>query len=1098
MKVQKRNHDNEMGLLVDFNRDTIVHAIEGAMRETIIGVDSNISNDIANKVDLIFKNRDVVTVEEIQDKIESFLMESSRHDVAKKYILYRDNKLKNKKPSNHDGLLTDAFISRYKHSPSPMKQLGDIVYYRTYSRFLSSESRREYWWETVRRAVEYNCSIIPTSKNEAEELFDSIYNLRQFLSGRTFWVGNTVVSKNYPMSNYNCAFQIIDNFEAFEELFYLSMLGCGVGLRVLKEDVAKLPKIRTDIDVIHKDYTPVPKYARDDNTSIKFDRDMATIIVGDSKEGWMQALRHFFRIAYSNEYRNIAFIVVNYDLVRPLGEKLKQFGGTASGHESLERMFLKIDTVLKKAGALADKTKVNLRPIDCLDIANIIGENVVSGGVRRTAEIVLIDSNSDECIDAKTNLYKEVNGKWIIDKAISHRQLSNNSIFYNSKPTRDRLHWQFEKMRYSGEPAWINGEAIRKRNKDRKGVNPCFTGNMRLLTSEGYKTFKELSGRSIEIINKDNNKTTGRVWSNGIKDIYEISFFNRDSITCTKDHRFMTIDNEEVEAANLKGFRLMPHLEPNIPDELYSKLGFIQGDGNLTRLNSTTHKGLEINFGENDLDVVNHFRVEDFEGRKWYTSDFTDELKNLGFDASILPERGLPITFNSWTLADQLFFMNGLFSANGSVISSGKTSKVSLKTTSEKLVKEIYDFFKGIGLSPTVCAEGEKEIEWHNGSYVSKPSFSLNLNQYTDKLYFYSNIGFIHNYKMNKLHDILIAHSPIVKNVKFTGRQEEVFDFNEPETHWGIVEGVVAHNCGEILLDDKGMCNLTTVNVFSFVKDGILDVEALYKAQRLSVRAGYRMTCVEMELPKWNETLQRDKLVGCSLTGWQDMVNATSMTKEQQIHILKKLKEIAHIEGSSYAKEIGQNEPILYTTVKPEGSLSQLPTVSSGVHFSHSPYYVRRIRISPADPIVKVCEELEYPVLTDNDGTKVIEFPVKAPEGRTKYDVSALKQLEIYRMFMDNYVDHNCSITVHVREHEWAEVEQWVWDHWDEQIGLTFLSLDESFYNLMPYEAITKESYEKRVIEMKPFIPSLISKYEVEEEEFELEPECTSGVCPVR
>ncbi len=83
-------------------------------------------------------------------------------------------------------ILSDDFISKYKHMTNPMQQLGSFVYYRTYSRWLQEENRREYWWETVRRAVEYNCSLVPTTREEAEKLFDNIFHLRQFLSGRTF------------------------------------------------------------------------------------------------------------------------------------------------------------------------------------------------------------------------------------------------------------------------------------------------------------------------------------------------------------------------------------------------------------------------------------------------------------------------------------------------------------------------------------------------------------------------------------------------------------------------------------------------------------------------------------------------------------------------------------------------------------------------------------------------------------------------------------------------------------------------------------------------------------------------------------------------
>ena len=311
--------------------------------------------------------------------------------------------------------------------------------------------------------------------------------------------------------------------------------------------------------------------------------------------------------------------------------------------------------------------------------------------------------------------------------------------------------------------------------------------------------------------------------------------------------------------------------------------------------------------------------------------------------------------------------------------------------------------------------------------------------------------------------------------------------------------------CGEILLDSKGVCNLTTINVMAFAKDGVLQKEELLKAQRLSARAGYRMTMLELELADWDKTQKRDRLLGCSLTGWQDMVNITGITHEEEAHLLRELRKAAKEAADEYARELGQNAPILVTTVKPEGTLSQLPTVSSGVHYSHSPYFVRRVRISSNDPLLKVCEELGYPVFPEvgqemeTAATKVVEFPAKAPEGRTKYDISAIEQLENYIMFMENYVDHNCSITVHVREEEWEIVEEFVWNNWDKIVAVSFIPLNDAFYELMPYEAITEEDYKKRKLEMKPFIPSLISKYETTEEEYELENDgCENGICPVR
>lgn len=776
------------GRLVKFNSAKITNAINKAMAETKIGIDKSLSAKITSEIEEKIKSEsEPIHVEEIQDIVEMMLMSSDRKDVAKRYIIYRNEraKVRTMQKNSDEKLLTDEFISKYKHQLSPLNQLGNFVYYRTYSRWLPEEGRREYWWETVRRAVEYNCSLVPTRREEAERLFDNVYNLRQFLSGRTFWVGGTSVAQNYPMSNYNCSFLVIDSFEAFRDLFYLLMIGSGVGARVLKDDVKNLPKIRTDYEIIHKDYSPIPSNEREDNTSLQFSyNNTVKITVGDSKEGWIQSLDFFFKLLYSNEYRNIKTIIVDYDHVRPKGAKLKSFGGTASGHSSLKNMFYKIDKVIKNNKKINGSGKVKLRPIDCLDIANIIGENVVVGGVRRTAEMILIDADDQQCIEAKSNLYKQIDGQWIVDEKIIHRQMSNNSIYYTKKPTREKLHWQIQQMRYSGEPGWVNSEAAAKRRPNMNGVNPC----------------------------------------------------------------------------------------------------------------------------------------------------------------------------------------------------------------------------------------------------------------------------------------------------------------------------------GEILLDSQGLCNLTTINVLAFVKDdGTLDLEGIKEAQRLSVRAGYRMTCVELELSHWDQVQQRDKLVGCSMTGWQDMVNATSMTREEQAKLLNILRESARDEVDLYAREIGQNPPLLVTTVKPEGTLSQLPTVSSGVHYSHSPYYIRRIRVSSHDPLVKVCEELEYPVYPEvgqdweTCSTKVVEFPVKAPIGKTKYDISAIEQLENYKLFMENYVDHNCSITVHVRNQEWEEVEEWIWNNWDDVVALSFLALEDNFYQLLPYEAIDEEEYNERISKMKPFIPSLISKYEKQEMDLDIGDDgCENGICPVR
>lgn len=184
MQVRKRN-----GSIVSFDRDFISRAISlaaAAAGEHGEEAVRRATDAIVEKLSTL--GRDIVEIETIQDTVEECLFEQQLFRTAKAYILYRIEKEKERAGGAwEEGLLSREFLSPYKHAPNPMEQLGSFVYSRTYSRYLPKYGRREFWWETVRRAVEYNCSLAPTSREEAEQLYDNIYHLRQFLSGRTLW-----------------------------------------------------------------------------------------------------------------------------------------------------------------------------------------------------------------------------------------------------------------------------------------------------------------------------------------------------------------------------------------------------------------------------------------------------------------------------------------------------------------------------------------------------------------------------------------------------------------------------------------------------------------------------------------------------------------------------------------------------------------------------------------------------------------------------------------------------------------------------------------------------------------------------------------------
>ena len=214
--------------------------------------------------------------------------------------------------------------------------------------------------------------------------------------------------------------------------------------------------------------------------------------------------------------------------------------------------------------------------------------------------------------------------------------------------------------------------------------------------------------------------------------------------------------------------------------------------------------------------------------------------------------------------------------------------------------------------------------------------------------------------------------------------------------------------------------------------------------------------------------------------------------------------------AENYAKELRIPTPLLVTTVKPEGSLSLVAGgVSPGLHDPHSPYFIRRIRISADDALAKTAIALGWVVspevgTPDNDikkaTTLVVDFPVASGAIRTKDDVSALEQFSRYLMFQEYYTDHNASNTITVRPDEWDGLRDAIADKWNDFIGVSFLALDGGTYQLAPYEAITKEQYEALTANYKPFDPAVLEQFErtgVSDLDND-DPDCATGACPIR
>jgi ribonucleoside-diphosphate reductase alpha chain len=286
--------------------------------------------------------------------------------------------------------------------------------------------------------------------------------------------------------------------------------------------------------------------------------------------------------------------------------------------------------------------------------------------------------------------------------------------------------------------------------------------------------------------------------------------------------------------------------------------------------------------------------------------------------------------------------------------------------------------------------------------------------------------------------------------------------------------------CGEIALRDRGLCNLSEVVVRAEDDlDSLLD-----KVETATWLGAIQSTFTNFSYvgPQWKANAEEERLLGVSLTGQMD--NPEMMKPEY----LKALKSKAIKVARHASIKLGINMPAAITCTKPSGTVSQLVDSASGIHARFAPYYIRRYRISATDPLCKLLRDQGVKLTPENGQenlrteeitTYVVSFPSKSPQGAiTKDQLTALEQLEIYKKTQGNWCEHNVSMTVYVKDHEWFDVGNWVYNNWDFITGLSFLPFDGGKYKQAPYEEITKDQYEKMIAKFPHIDYSQLSRYE--------------------
>jgi ribonucleoside-diphosphate reductase alpha chain len=289
--------------------------------------------------------------------------------------------------------------------------------------------------------------------------------------------------------------------------------------------------------------------------------------------------------------------------------------------------------------------------------------------------------------------------------------------------------------------------------------------------------------------------------------------------------------------------------------------------------------------------------------------------------------------------------------------------------------------------------------------------------------------------------------------------------------------------CSEIILRPSQFCNLTEC-----VVRATDTIETLSEKVRLATILGTiqsTFTKFPYLRKQWTDNTAEERLLGVSLTGIMDNPLMTLKNKGLD-KTLAHLKEVAVATNKEWADKLGIPVAAAISCVKPSGTVSQLVDSASGIHARHSPYYIRTVRGDNKDPLTQFMKDQGIPNEPDAfkpDQTTVFSFPQKAPEGAvcTK-DMTAIEQLEMWLMYQRNWCEHKPSVTINVKSEEWLEVGAFVYKHFDEMSGVSFLPFNEHTYQQAPYQDCGRSEYEA----LKEFMPKHIdwaklSEYESED-----------------
>jgi len=305
--------------------------------------------------------------------------------------------------------------------------------------------------------------------------------------------------------------------------------------------------------------------------------------------------------------------------------------------------------------------------------------------------------------------------------------------------------------------------------------------------------------------------------------------------------------------------------------------------------------------------------------------------------------------------------------------------------------------------------------------------------------------------------------------------------------------------CSEIILRPYQFCNLS--EVVARETDTLVSLKE--KVRLATILGTFQATLTNFRYLRkiWKNNTEEERLLGVSLTGIMD---CAALHKGKEVADTLEMLRVTAIEANAaMSQQLGINQSAAITCVKPSGTVSQLVDSASGIHARHNPYYIRTVRGDNKDPLTQFLISQGIPSEPDvmkPDSTTVFSFPMKSPKNAvTRTGMTAIEQLELWLTYQRHWCEHKPSVTISVKEHEWMAVGAWVYKHFDEVSGISFLPFSEHTYQQAPYQDIDADTYKEWSAKMPKNVDwSLLQEFEKEDTTSGgRELACTAGVCEI-